>query len=76
MDVDDLLTNLHNGVHIVGIDDGGDIILASNALDKVIDNDRGLRVESRVRLVTEEVARVEHDSAGDSGTLDHTSREF
>ena len=46
VDIDDFLANLHYGVHIVSIDDGCDIILASNTLDKVINNDTCLRVET------------------------------
>ena len=76
MDIDDFFANLHNGVHIVGIDDGGDIILHSNIVDKVIDDDRGLRIEAGVWLVTEEVLRVEYYGSRNGCTLNHTSREF
>ena len=60
----------------MGIDNGSDIVLYGNIVDKVIDNDRGLRVETRVWLIAKEVLRIEYDSSRNRGTLNHTTRKL
>ena len=76
VDVDDLLPDLHDGVHVVGVDDRGDVVLLGNLVDQVVDDDRGLRIEARVGLVAEEVARVQDDRARDGHALDHAARQL
>ena len=76
VDIYNLLANLHHRVHIVSIDDGGNIVLLRNALDKVINDNRGLRVKARVRFVAEEISRIQHDSTSDSRTFNHTARQL
>ena len=39
MNIDNLFANLHYGVHIVGVDNSGDIILDCNVVNKVVDHD-------------------------------------
>ena len=50
---DNLLANLHYRVHIVRIDDCGDVVLLGDLFDEIIDYDRGHWVETRVRFVAE-----------------------
>ena len=57
----------------MGVDDRGDVVLLGDLVDQVVDDDRGLRIEARVGLVAEEVARVEYDGAGDGHTLGHAA---
>ena len=76
VDVDNLVANLHHRVHIVGVDDGGDVILDGDVVDEVINHDRCLWVESLVWLVAEEILRVEHDGACNGCTLNHTARKL
>ncbi len=76
VDVDDLLPDLHDGVHVVGVDDRGDVVLLGNLVDQVVDDDRSLRIEARVGLVAEEVARVQDDRARDGHALDHAARQL
>ena len=42
----------------MSVDDGGDVVLNGDIVDEVVDDNRSLRVESRVRLVAEEVLRI------------------
>ena len=76
VDVDNFLANLHHRVHIVGVDYGRNVILAGDILNKVVNHYRGLRVESRVGLITKQVAGIEHNSASDSHTLNHTTAQL
>ena len=45
-DEDDVVSNSHDGVHIVGVDDGGHIVLCGDPVYQLIDDQRGLWVES------------------------------
>ena len=45
-DEDDFLTNTHHGVHVVGVDDGGDVVFVGDALNEFVDNDTGLWVKT------------------------------
>ena len=58
VDEDDVLTNTHDRVHVMGIDDGGDIELLGNALQQFVNDKRCLGIQTGVRLVTEEILRV------------------
>lgn len=43
---DNVVAYLHNGVHVVGVDDGADVILAGDILDEFVNNQRGLRIQA------------------------------
>ena len=73
VDEDDVLTNTHDRVHVMGIDDGGDIELLGNALQQFVDDKRCLGVQTGVGLVTEEILRVQGNSSGDGHTFLHTA---
>ena len=73
---DDVVADVHHGVHVVGVDDGRHVVLHGDVVDKVVDEKRGLRVEPGVRFVAEEVLRVERDGPGDGGTLHHTTADL
>ena len=60
----------------MGVDDGGHAKVVGDAVDEVVDDQRGLRVKARVGLIAEEVFRVEHNGARDGHTLLHTTRDF
>ena len=76
VDVDDLLADLHHGVHVVRVDDRRDVVLLRDLVDQVVDDDRGLRVEARVGFVAEQVAWIEHDGPRDGHALDHAARQL
>ena len=71
VDVDDLVPDGVDRVHVMCIDDGGDVVLLGDLVDELVDHCRCLRVEPRVGFVAEEVLRVESYGTGDSGTLHH-----
>ena len=68
MDIDDLLADLHDRIHIVGVDDRGDAVFLGDLVDQVVDHDRSLGVEARVGFVAEEVFGIQYDGPGDSRT--------
>jgi hypothetical protein len=35
--INDMITDLHHAVHIVGVDHGGDLVLVCDLIDKFID---------------------------------------
>jgi hypothetical protein len=43
---DNIIAYLHDGVHIVAIDNGADAILLRNVLYQLVNNETGLRVQS------------------------------
>ena len=43
---DDIITNIHHGVHVVGIADGRDVVFFGNAVEQVIYDKRCLGVET------------------------------
>ena len=45
-DEDDVLADAEDGVHVVGVDDGGDAIFLCDAMKELVDDEAGLRVES------------------------------
>ena len=50
----------------MAVDDGADVILFGNILYEGVDDETGLRIQTRVRFVAEQILRLQHDSAGDS----------
>ena len=76
VDVDDLLADLHHGVHVVRVDDRRDAVLLGDLVDEVVDNDRRLRIEARVGFVAEQVARIHDDGPRDGHALDHAARQL
>ena len=46
IDKDDILANAHHRVHIVRIDDRGDVKLLRDALQQVVDHEARLRIQS------------------------------
>lgn len=59
--------------HVVGIDDGGDVVFACDVAYQFVDEYRCLRVKARVGFVAEEVFGVEGDGTGYGYTLLHTA---
>ena len=72
----DVLSDFQHGVHVVGVDDGGDVVLFGDLLDQVVDHNRSHRVETGVRFITEEVFRIHDYGTGNGYTFDHTSTQF
>ena len=58
------------------IDDGRDIVLLRELVDELVDDRRGLGVKTGVRLVAEEIFRIECQSAGDGSTLHHPTADL
>ena len=52
VDKNDFVANLHHGVHIVGVDDGGDIVFDGDFFDKIVDDNGRYGVETGIRLIT------------------------
>ena len=73
-DEGDVLADAHHGVHVVGVDDGGDAVLVGDAGDELVYHDARLGVETRVGLVAEEVLGLQHNGARDGHTLLHAAR--
>ena len=73
VDEDDVLADAHDGVHVVGVDDGGHVELAGDALQQFVDDEGGLGIETRVGLVAEQVFGVEGDGTGNGDALLHTA---
>ena len=76
VDVYNLLANLHDRIHVVRIDDRGDVVLLGDFVYEVVDHHRSPGIEARVGFVAKEVFGVEHDGAGDGHALGHAAREF
>ena len=55
----DVVADAEYGVHVVCVDHGGDVVFAGDVIDELVDEDGGLRVETRVGLVAEEVFGIE-----------------
>ena len=72
----DVVADAEHGIHIVCVDHSGDVVLASDVVDQLVDEDGGLRIEARVGFVAEEVFGIERDGAGDCYSFLHTAREF
>lgn len=73
---DDIVTDAHDRIHVVGIDDGRDIVFNGDIADELVDHDRSLGVEARVGLITEQVGGLQHDRTGNAYPLLHTTTDF
>ena len=76
MDKNNVFADLHHRVHVVRVDDRRDVVFLGDLLDQVVDQHRRHRIEPRVRLVAEQVLRIQHDGAGDRHALDHPAADF
>ena len=76
VDEDHVFADLEHRVHVVRVDDRGDVVLLGDLLDQVVDHHRGHRVEARIGLVAEEGFGVHHDRACDGYALDHTAAQL
>ena len=76
LDEDDVVADVHHGVHVVGVDHGGHLILHRDVVNQVVDQEGGLRVEAGVGFVAEKVLRVERDGSCDGRTLHHTATDL
>ncbi len=76
VDEHDVLADAEHRVHVVGVDDGGDVVFVGDVAEQFVDHDRGAGVEARVGLVAEEVFGIEGDGAGDGHTFLHTARDL
>ena len=72
-DESDVLANSHDGIHVVGVDNGCDLVFVRDTLDEFVDDDGGLWVESRIGFVAEEVTGLEDNGTGDGNSLLHTA---
>ena len=72
----DMLAYLQHGIHVVGVDDGGDVQLLGDFLDQLVDKDGGLRVEAGVGLVAEQVFGIGDNGAGYGHTFAHAAAEL
>ena len=70
---DDIFANAHHRVHVVGVDDGGGVVFHGDGVQQVVDNQRRLGVESAVRLVAEQVFRVERNGTRNGHALLHAA---
>ena len=76
VDEHDVLANSHNRVHVVGVDDSGDTKLMGNIKKQLINHNRGLGIEARVGLITEQILGIQGYGARDSTTLLHTATQL
>ncbi len=70
---DDVFADAKHRAHVVGIDDGGDVVFACDVSYQFVDEYRCLRVETRVGFVAEEIPGVEGDGTSYGDTLLHTA---
>ena len=66
----------HDGVHVVGVDDGGHVVFLGDAVDKFVYDQRGLGVEARVWLVAEKVLGVQRYGTCYGHAFLHASGDF
>ena len=71
-----MIANAEHGIHVVGIDHGGDVVLVCNVVDELVDENGGLRVKARVGFVAEEIFGIERDGTRNGNALLHTARKF
>ena len=60
VDEEDMLTDAHDGVHVVGIHDSRDVVFFSQLVDQLIDDHGCLGVEAGIWLIAEEILAPEH----------------
>ena len=70
---DDVFTYAEHGVHVVGVDDGGDAIFMGDVAQKLINENGGAGVEPGIGLVAKKVAGVEGYGAGYGHAFLHAS---
>lgn len=70
---DDMVANLEDGVHVVRVDDGADIVFGGDLVDELVYDERRLGVETRVRLVAEQIFGVHRDGSCDGYAFLHTA---
>ena len=75
-DEDDVFTDIHDGVHVMRVDDSRHFVFSGDIVDQIVDDQRSLGVQPGVRFVTEQVFRVQGDRTGNGGTLHHTSADL
>ena len=71
-----MLADAHYRVHVVGVDNGCRTILLGDGVNKFVNHQRGLGVQSGVRLVAEEILGLQGDGTSYGHALLHTSRNF
>ena len=76
MEEDDVVSDFHDGVHIVGIDDRDDIIINRNTADKLINDEGSFGVEAGVGLIAEKVTRVKDNCPGNPDALLHPTADL
>ena len=55
MEQDDIVAYFHNGVHIVGVDNGSDIVVLGDIADQFINDEGRFGVKAGVGLVAKKV---------------------
>ena len=72
----DIFADAEHRVHIVGIDDGSDIVFVRDIAEQFVYEYGCLGVEAAVGLIAEQVARVQRYGASDGDTFLHTAGYF
>ena len=54
-DEDNVFTDIHDGVHIMCVDDSRHFVFGGDIVDQIVDNQRSLGVQAGVRFVTEQI---------------------
>ena len=60
----------------MGIDHGRNVVFLGDVVDELVDEDAGLRIESRVWFVAEQILRVQGDGTRNGNTLLHATRKL
>ena len=76
VDIEDMFADAHDGIHVVGVDDGGRVILLRELMDEFVDDERCLGVETGVGFVAEEILGLEGDGPRNGHAFLHTARDF
>ena len=71
-----MVSDFHNGIHVVGIDDSGDLILSGDFLDQAVYDDGCGWIQAGVRLVAEKIFRIQRYGPCDTYPFLHTSRQL
>ena len=70
---DDVVSDLHNRIHIVGIDHRGDAIFLGDLAHQIVNDHSRLWIETRIGLVAEEVLGVHGYGTGNGYTFHHSA---
>ena len=76
VNIDDFFAYLHYRVHVVRVDYGRYAVLLRYAVNQIVDDNRGLRVQTRIWLVAEQIARIHHNSPRNGYALNHYARQL